>query len=56
MNIMANYSGIDLTTFARLHRWLGHIVIMESLIHTTVGISSQRLDLHDTTDVAAIMV
>src|SRR5450432_2567218 len=45
MNLIANYCGIRLGFYARMHRWLGRVVIVQGLVHTAAAVSLQKPDL-----------
>jgi hypothetical protein len=44
MNIIASRCGITISAYARNHRWLRQVAIIEGLIHVTVAISSRKPD------------
>jgi hypothetical protein len=54
MNLIASYCGISLGAYASIHRWLGWVAIVEGLVHTIAAVSHQKLNLHITSDVAAL--
>jgi hypothetical protein len=56
MNVIANFFGIGLTTYAKLHRWLGRISILQALLHVVVVVSLKRPDLQKRADVAGLVV
>ena len=56
MNLIVSLCGIRLPTYAKLHRWLGRVAIVEGLIHVTVAVSYRRPNLHKLSDVAALTV
>lgn len=56
MNPIADRCGIDLATYAGMHRWLGRLAIVEAVIHAIAGLSFRKLDLHAVPDVAALVV
>lgn len=56
MNILANYCGIGMQVYARLHRWLGRVAVLEGLLHAVVSISTQGSRFLAQPDIAAITV
>lgn len=56
MNIIASRCGVKLSSYSRAHRWLGRVVIIESLVHTAVALSSQKPDLRKLEDIAGLVV
>jgi hypothetical protein len=56
MNLIVSLWGIRLPTYAKLHRWLGRVAIVEGLIHATVAVSYHKPNLHTLSDVAALTV
>lgn len=53
MNFIASLGGISLPAYAKLHRWLGRVAIIEGLIH---AVSYHKLNLRTMPDVAALTV
>jgi hypothetical protein len=37
MNMVANWCGLSLGAYARIHEWLGVVVLVEALVHTVAG-------------------
>jgi hypothetical protein len=56
MNVVANWCGVSLLAYTRMHKWLGRMVMAEGLLHAAVGASSQKINLHSTTGVASLTV
>ena len=56
MNLIASRCGIRLSTYARIHRWLGRVAIVEGLIHTAAAASLRKPNLRTHSDVAALTV
>jgi hypothetical protein len=56
MNLIVSLCGISLPTYAKLHRWLGRVAIIEGLIHVATAVSYRRPNLHTLPDVAALTV
>lgn len=54
MNMVASWCGLSLGAYARIHEWLGIVVIVEGLVHTAAGAASQKLDLHTTSGIATL--
>jgi hypothetical protein len=54
MNLIANRCGIRLSAYARIHRWLGRIAIIEGLIHAAASL--RKLNIHAREDVAGLIV
>jgi hypothetical protein len=55
MDVVVSWCGLSLEAYARMHEWLG-IVIVEGLLHTVAGAASQKLDLHTTSGTATLAV
>jgi hypothetical protein len=56
MNLIASRCGIKLGAYARTHRWLGRVAIVEGLIHTAAAVSLQKPDLRMPSDIAGLTV
>jgi hypothetical protein len=56
MNIIASYCGIKLSTYSRIHRWLGRVTIFEGLIHVAVARSLRKPDWHTLQDISGLAV
>ena len=56
MNMVASWCGLSLGAYARIHEWLGIVVIVKGLVHTAAGAASQKLDLHTTSGIATLAV
>jgi hypothetical protein len=56
MNIIANRCGIRLGAYARTHRWLGRVAIVEGLIHTAAAVSLQKPNIRMLSDIAGLTV
>ncbi|KAG9232960.1 hypothetical protein BJ875DRAFT_442684 [Amylocarpus encephaloides] len=54
MNIVASWCGLSLGAYARIHEWLGIVVIVKGLVHTVAGAASQKLDLHTTSGIITL--
>ncbi|KAI9772408.1 MAG: hypothetical protein M1840_000611 [Geoglossum simile] len=55
MNLVVNRCGLGPESYGRMHRWLGRVAIIEGFVHSTVAATSQKPDLHDSTQVAALI-
>jgi predicted ferric reductase len=56
MNLIVNYCGIGLDAYARMHRWLGGVAIVQGLIHTAAAVSLQKPDLRIPSDIGGLTV
>lgn len=56
MNILVDRCRIGLRTYQRLHRWIGRVVILQGLAHSTIALFSEGLNWHNTYSVVAIVV
>lgn len=56
LNPIADFCGIDLKSYVKLHRWLGWVAVIEALIHTTVTVSVQKPNLQASSNIAALTV
>ncbi|KAI1382607.1 uncharacterized protein F4822DRAFT_435284 [Hypoxylon trugodes] len=54
MNVIADCCGISLRTYARIHRSLGRVAILEGLIHVAVAILNHLPNLEHVADRAAL--
>ncbi|KAI9855644.1 MAG: hypothetical protein M1813_009690 [Trichoglossum hirsutum] len=54
MNFVASRCGIKLESYGRIHRWLGRAAIAESLVHVAAAASSQKPNLHVSSQAAAL--
>ncbi|KAH7108739.1 hypothetical protein B0J11DRAFT_390362, partial [Dendryphion nanum] len=55
MNLIMSHCGISLPTYAKIHRWLERVAIVESLTHVAVAVSYRRPNLHTPSNVAALI-
>ncbi|GAB1319498.1 hypothetical protein MFIFM68171_09708 [Madurella fahalii] len=46
--------GIGLRAYARIHRWIGRVAIIEGLLHAIASVSSQGLNINLKTDIAGL--
>ena len=56
MNALASRCGIGLRSYARTHRWLGRVTVLEGLIHAIVATAKRRPSLNSRADVAGVIV
>ena len=56
INLIASRYRIRLGAYARIHRWLGKVAIVEGLVHTVAAVSLQKPNLRVQSDVAALIV
>jgi hypothetical protein len=56
MNLIANHCGIRLGSYARMHRWLGRVAIVQGLVHTAAAVSLQKPDLRMPSDIGGLIV
>jgi hypothetical protein len=56
MNLIANYCGIRLSSYARMHRWLGRVAIVQGLVHTAAAVSLQKPDLYIPSDIGGLII
>lgn len=56
MNFIISLCGISLPAYAKIHRWLGRVAIVEGLIHVAAAASYRKPNLHTLPDVAALIV
>ena len=56
MNILANYGGITLSVYSRMHRWLRRVAIAEGLVHTAAAVFLRRPSLRILSDIGGLAV
>jgi hypothetical protein len=56
MNPIVDCFGVRLGTYARMHRWLGRVAIIEGSVHSIMAAKSRKLDLHVPSQRAALIV
>jgi predicted ferric reductase len=56
MNPLASISRVRLGASASMHEWLGSVVIAEGLVHTAAAMSSQHINIHNTSGVSKLVV
>jgi len=56
MNLLASGCGISLGVYAKTHRWLGRVALIEGLVHVIATLPTRRPNLNVRADVAAIIV
>jgi hypothetical protein len=56
MNPMASIFGVRLSASASMHEWLGSVVMAEGLVHIAAALSSQHIDVHNTSGIAKLVV
>ncbi len=56
MNIVVSRYGITSRAYERMHRWLGRVAVVEGLVHASLATASRTPDLHDSSQVAALVV
>jgi hypothetical protein len=56
MNPMASIFRVKLSASASIHEWLGSVVIAEGLVHIAAALSSQHVNIHNTSGVAKLVV
>jgi len=56
MNVIVDLCGVRPENYQRMHRWLGRVAIVEGLVHSIMAATSQKLDLHISSQVAALVV
>ena len=56
MNPIVNHSGVGLRLYARIHRWLGRIAIVEGIIHMTVAWPTNKSKFTVLPDISGLAV
>jgi hypothetical protein len=56
MNPMASIFGVRLSASASMHEWLGSVVMAEGLVYIAAALSSQHVNVHNTSGVAKLVV
>jgi hypothetical protein len=56
INPIVSYCSVGLPTYAKLHRWLGRVAIIEGLIHVVAAASYHRINLCTMPNIAALTV
>jgi len=56
MNPIASIFRVKLSASANMHKWLKSVVIAEGLVYIAAALSSQHVNIHNTSGVAKLMV
>jgi hypothetical protein len=56
MNPIASIFRVRLSASASVHEWLGSVVIAEGLVHIAAALSSQHVNIHNTSGVSKLVV
>jgi hypothetical protein len=56
INPMASIFRMRLSASASMHEWLGSVVMAEGLVHIAAALSSQRVNIHNISGVAKLVV
>jgi hypothetical protein len=56
MNPIASIFRVRLSASASMHEWLGSVVMAEGVVHIAAALSSQRVNIHNTSGVAKLVV
>jgi hypothetical protein len=55
MNSIASRCGVRYETLSRMHRWLGRVGIVESVIHASIAYEGRK-DIHASSQIAGLIV
>jgi hypothetical protein len=56
INPIASIFRVRLSASASIHEWLGSVVMAKGLVHIAAALSSQRVNIHNTSRVAKVVV
>ena len=56
INLVVNFLGLGLEAYGQIHRWIAWVAVMEGVLHVTLALLSQGLDMKNTAQVAALTV
>jgi hypothetical protein len=56
MNFAVNFIGLGLERYGQIHQWIAWVAVIEGLVHVTLALLSQGLDMKNTGQIAALTV
>jgi hypothetical protein len=56
MNSVVSCCRLGSEAYNAIHRWIGRVAVIEGVIHVILAVVSQKLNLHSSTQRAALVV
>jgi glycerol uptake facilitator-like aquaporin len=56
INPMASIFSVKLSVSASMYKWLGSVVITKGLVYITAALSSQYINIHNTSEIAKLVI